>query len=138
MAGMKRLILAAVTSVSLVLPAVAESRVPLQEDKVLDDGLTIVAAVNYLRRNCDTVGLRVLRSWVAAQGLKNRALELGYDRAEIEVYFNDEAQKARVKAQAKAYLEARGVVWDDPASFCTYARTAVAADKGVGRYIYLK
>ena len=74
MAGMKRMILAAVTSVSLVLPAVAESRVPLQEDKVLDDGLTIVAAVNYLRRNCDTVGLRVLRSWGAAQGLKNRAL----------------------------------------------------------------
>lgn len=113
----------------------AQARVPLNEDRVLEDGLLVVAIGDYLRDNCEEIDARFWRSFNFARSLQARAYELGYSDDEIEAYLDDDAEKARVRAKARAYLEARGVVFGQPETFCTVGRAEISAETSVGRFL---
>jgi len=115
--------------------ASAEARVPLQEDKIIDDGLTLVAIGNYLRKKCDDISPRFWKTYNFMTGLQARARDLGYSDAEIEAYLDDRDEKKRVKDRARAYLEARGADFDDPVTFCTVGRAEIAEGTSVGQFL---
>lgn len=135
MRGWRAPLLGAVLALGLAGASGADARVPLGEDAELRDGLTLVAAGNYLRRNCDAVTPRIFRALSYAQKLHNRGRALGYSDAEIEAFLDDEDEKDKVKARAKAYLEARGVDFDEPETFCTVALAEIQDGTGVGWFL---
>jgi hypothetical protein len=125
----------ALTVLASGLPGQAQARIPLQEDRQIDDGLTLVAIGNYLRRNCDEISPKYFKTLGFMRSLQDRARELGYSDEEIEAYLDDEAEKARVKARARAYLVARGVDFDREETFCTVGRAEIATGTSVGRFL---
>ncbi|MBT8409644.1 MAG: DUF5333 domain-containing protein [Alphaproteobacteria bacterium] len=126
------LALVAATSLS------AEARVPLQDDKTIDDGLTLVAIGNYLRKQCDAVTPRYWKTYTFMRSLQARARDLGYSDDEIEDYLEDDTEKDRVKARARAYLVARGADFDAPDTFCTVGRAEIENDTSVGRFLKVR
>ena len=115
--------------------ALAQARVPLPEDRAIEDGLTLVAIGNELRKNCDTVSPKYWKTYNFVRGLHSRARELGYSEAEIEAYLDSDPDKARVDARARAYLTARGVEYGNPDTFCTVARAEIERVTSVGSFL---
>ncbi|MEO0691690.1 MAG: DUF5333 domain-containing protein [Pseudomonadota bacterium] len=115
--------------------ALAQARVPLPEDRAVEDGLTLVAIGNELRKNCDAVSPKYLKTYNFVRGLHSRAKSLGYSEAEIEAYLDSDPDKARVDARARAYLTARGVDYANPETFCTVARAEISAGTSVGSFL---
>ena len=113
----------------------AQARVPLPEDRAIEDGLTLVAIGNELRKNCDAVSPKYLKTYNFVRGLHNRAKSLGYSEAEIEAYLDSDRDKARVDARARAYLIARGVDYGNPDTFCTVARAEIERGTSVGSFL---
>ena len=117
-------------------PGVA--RASLAEDRIIDDGLTLVAIGRYLDKSCADIGPKYLKSYGFARSLQRRARELGYSDAEIEAFLDDDNEKARVKAQARAYLEAQGANFDEPATLCKVGRNEIANQTPVGKFLTIK
>lgn len=115
--------------------ATAQARVPLSQDQFVDDGLMIVAIGDYLRDNCDAIEPRFWRSINFARTLQARARDLGYSDDEIAAYLDNDAEKERVRARARAYLEARGADFSKPETFCTVGRAEISAETSVGRFL---
>lgn len=115
--------------------ALAQARVPLPEDRAIEDGLTLVAIGNELRKNCSAVSPKYLKTYNFVRGLHNRAKSLGYSEAEIEAYLDSDPDKARVDARARAYLTARGVDYGQPETFCTVARAEIQRGTSVGSFL---
>ncbi|MEO1154741.1 MAG: DUF5333 domain-containing protein [Pseudomonadota bacterium] len=115
--------------------ALAQARVPLPEDRAVEDGLTLVAIGNELRKNCEAVSPRYLKTYNFVRGLHSRAKSLGYSESEIEAYLDSDPDKARVDARARAYLVARGVDYDNPETFCTVARAEIERGTSVGSFL---
>ena len=57
--------------------ALAQARVPLPEDRAVEDGLTLVAIGNELRKNCDAVSPKYLKTYNFVRGMHYRAKSLG-------------------------------------------------------------
>ena len=132
---MRRLCAALIGVAVLSSAALADTRVPLSQDRTIEDGLALVAIGNDLRKNCDAVSPKYLKSYNFVRGLHTRAKALGYTDDEIEAYLDSDSDKERVGARARAYLESRGAEYDRPATFCTVARAEVADGTSVGSFI---
>jgi len=120
------------------LAASADDRVPLWEDAELESGLRMIARGGFVKKNCKAVSTRQFRTYGFMYSLVERGRSLGYSDDEMRAYIKDKGQKARVEALAKADLEARGVDFDDPDSFCDLARTEIAADRDFGHYFTIR
>ncbi len=126
---------AAVTFALAATLAQAEARVPLSQDRQLEDGLTLVAIGHELTEACPEISPRYFKSLNFALGLQSRAKKLGYSDAEIEAYLDSAPDKARVEARARAYLEARGADFSQPATLCRVARAEIAQGTSVGGFL---
>lgn len=127
---------AAIIALALVgSTALAQARVSLAEDRKVEDGLTLVAIGNELRKNCDAISPKYLKTYNFVRSLHTRAKSLGYSEAEIEAYLDSDPDKARVDARARAYLEARGVDYGNSETFCTVARAEISAETSVGSFL---
>ncbi len=120
------------TVVLLATTAAADARVALQDSKTIEDGLVIVAIGDALRKNCDTITPRVFRAYGYARKLYNQARALGYSDDEIDAYLDSEADKARVRGKAGAYLAKQGVKKDDPASYCAAGQSEIERNTQIG------
>ena len=114
-----------------------DTRVPLNQDVRLENGLLLVSASNLLRRRCDAVSLRFFKSLSFMRSLQGHARELGYSDDEIDAYLKDKTEKDRVKARARRYLESLGADFDDDATFCEVARQEIATDHGIGPFFWM-
>ena len=114
--------------------AIAEDRLPMNQDPELERGLRLVAQGHFVRKYCDSVSPRVFRAYGLLNSLKSRAEELGYSEEEMEAYVDDPTEKARVEGLAKLDLEAMGAVFGQPDTFCDVAKTQIAAGRGFGWY----
>ncbi|MFY0690944.1 MAG: DUF5333 domain-containing protein [Paracoccaceae bacterium] len=110
----------------------ASARVPLQDDPTIENGLVIVAIGDAIRDNCGAISPKFFRAYRFARRLYNRARKLGYDHDEIEAYLDSNPDKARVKGKARAYLETRGVVADDPETYCTAGLAEIESKSQIG------
>lgn len=129
-------IILSLAMLSLAASAVAaEARTRLQDDQVIEDGLRVVAIGKMLQRNCEAISPRRLKALSFALSLQRRARKMGYSDAEIDAYLDSEADKARIKAGARRYLEARGVEFENPSSFCTVGRGEIQNATNVGQFL---
>ena len=137
---MRHLLGACIAATALLsAPVVADERVRLQDDRVIDNGLTLVAAGGYIRRNCrDEISQRKIKAFNFMLGLKNRANELGYSDDEIRAYLDNPEEKERVEGQARRYLAYYGADFEDKQTICEAAKIEIAAERGVGRYFQLR
>ena len=102
--------LAAMTlSLSLALGATtALARTPLQDDATIENGLVMVAVGKMMRDECADISPRYIQAFSFAKSLESRAKKLGYTSDEIDAYLKSRDDKDRVKAKARAWIDARG------------------------------
>ncbi len=115
--------------------AQAERWQPLRQDVEINSGLTVIAVGDYVVDNCPDIRERRLTAFNYAMGLANRARDLGFSRSEIEAFVDDETEKARVRAQAQAWIAQQGASVEDPASLCQLARDEISAGSTIGRLL---
>jgi Family of unknown function (DUF5333) len=119
---------------ALASPAAAEEpqKVPLPQEAHINEQLVAAAAGDMLRKTCPSLSARMVVVWFALQDLEDYARAQGYTEEEVTVFLKDKDQKARVKAEAEAYLAAAGVVAGDEESYCAAGRAEIAAGTLVG------
>lgn len=112
----------------------AEVNEALRNNADIYNGLYFAALVYEIGRRCDELrGPNRLARTTYFLGLYNQARRLGFSRAQIEGFVEDEAERARVDALVRNYVESRGARMDDPASICALGRAEMAAGTAVGR-----
>lgn len=67
--------------------------------------------------------------------LYNRARAMGYSRAQIEAFVEDDAEQARMRAQVEGHLRSAGVDPASEAEICAYARDQIAERTALGRQL---
>lgn len=129
------------TLLGLVLMAAAsqaEALPPLAKNVYINDRLRAAQIADIIRHRCDSLGGRVFYALSEANKLKRYALELGYTREQIEDFVTSSREKARVKAEAKAYMDANGVIRGDAESYCRLGRTEIDRATLAGSLLYRK
>lgn len=133
------LIAAAVTAL-MALPAAAsdaEAAAPaakpsLRDVQEIEDPLFAVAVAKEVSDYCDSIAPRYFRGLVELRRLRARANDLGYSDAEIRVYIESDAEKARMRAKGEKLLAQNGVNYGEPESFCAYGRAEIEKNSAIG------
>ena len=115
-------------------PAVA-SPVPLEQEAHINDELRAAAAGDILRHTCPSLSARVFVFLGRVNDLQNYALSKGYSQPEVKAFLDDDAQKARVKAEAQAYLAKAGAKPGDIESYCKVGRDEIAKKTPMGQML---
>jgi Family of unknown function (DUF5333) len=69
------------------------------------------------------------------EDLKRYATNKGYSREEVEAFIKNPEQKARIKAEAAAYLAKAGAVEGDAESYCRVGRDEIAKGSLIGELL---
>ena len=120
--------LIATLATTLAIGALPAAAKPHLRDTGIDDKLMYVGIANELRKECGSIGARMIKAYGYLEGLKSEARGMGYSDAEIEAYVTSDAEKKRMKSKATAWLQERGVNPGDNAGFCAYGQGEI--DKG--------
>jgi hypothetical protein len=129
--AMKKLMIFALT-LGLATPAVALP--PLSENTYINDRLIQARVADRIRKECGSIAARFAYAYSQARALKQYALDQGYSEAEIEAFLDSDAEKARVKGAAEAYLSANGATNEE--GFCALGRAEIANGTIAGSLIY--
>ena len=118
--------------VALLLATPTHAQTPLKDVAHVRDGIIHVGMAYEISEKCGTISARLFRGLGFLQSRKNHARELGYWDADIDAYVNDDAEKDRLEAIARATLADLGVVEGDEATYCSVGRAQIAANTRVG------
>ena len=105
----------------------------LADESDINSRLAVVATADMIRKGCGSIDARMVRAFSFLRDIGARAEDLGYSRAEIEAYVEDDAAKAVVEAGARAYLEGMGGM--EEAALCETGRAEIAAGSAIGRLL---
>ncbi len=103
---------------AMAAPVAAAELPPLRQNEHINDRLLVAAIGDQIRRNCPRISARRWVVRMEALKLLNHALRLGYDRATIEAYLEDEDARGWMAGRRDAWLAANGAVAGDAESFC--------------------
>ena len=130
----KRYITAAL--VFLIAPAaIAAAKVPLPEEKHINQSLMAGVVGDEIRKNCPTISPRYFTVWRKLEALKQYAIRQGYEREEVKAFLKDPKEKARVKKMAADYMAARGVKPGDAESYCRLGEEEIAKKSLIGQLL---
>lgn len=132
---MSRLALVLAFSLVAALPAQAEDWDRLRNDPAISEGLVVFAIARHIKNRCPDISARRLRAIGYINGLVGDAMDLGYSRAEIREFVNNEAEQDRVRAIADERLAARGASPTMMAGYCTVGYEEIAAGSAIGRLL---
>lgn len=132
-----RLLVPAIVLAAALAPA-ADAREPLANEGHVNSQLVSARVADRIRRECPSMAANMVRAFAAAQGLKAYAQRAGYSDAEIDAFLHDEAQRARIYAEAETYMAARGVRKGDVQSYCNLGQAEIAAGTLAGSLIRRK
>ncbi|MFD0978527.1 DUF5333 domain-containing protein [Tropicimonas aquimaris] len=110
----------------------AETNRALRENARIDRALTDLTAAYGISLHCPSVSARYGRGYELIRQLERHAVSLGYPREEVHQYVKEKAERERVKAQARAYVRAKGGVESDPDSVCRVAEREIAEKSQIG------
>jgi hypothetical protein len=113
----------------------ADAWQPLREDPVIHEGLTAFSVGRTIHLRCPTISGRMLRTMSFLESLVDRAESLGFTRAEIRAYIDNDADQRRYREIASAYFAERGADPGDPESVCRVGRDEIAAGSAIGRLL---
>ncbi|WP_299814211.1 DUF5333 domain-containing protein [uncultured Jannaschia sp.] len=119
--------------VALVFAAPAAAG--LGEERGITEGLINVGIAYEISEVCPTIGARRVRGLRYLLALRGAASDLGYSRAEIEAFIDDDAEKDRLEAIARDRLAGLGAARGDVAAHCAVGRSEVDRDTQVGRLL---
>lgn len=124
----------ALLALVVALPALA-TPVPLPQEKHINDELRAGFAGDILRNVCPSISARMFVVMGRLYDLKSYAEAQGYSRDDWNAFRSDPAQKARLKAEAEAYLEKAGAKPGDVESYCQVGRDEIAKGTALGTLI---
>lgn len=125
-------IAAGLAMLALGLAATAQDAVPMAQNVHINDELRAGFAGDTLRKTCPTISARMLVVMDRLWGLKGYAEGQGYTEADYDAFRKDPAQRARLKAEAAAYLAKAGAKPGDVASYCRVGRDEIAKGTALG------
>ena len=101
----------------------------------INDELRAGFAGDILRTACPSISARMLVVMGRLYDLKSYAESQGYISGDYDAFRKDPVQKARIKAEAEAYLAKAGAKTGDAASFCAVGRAEIAKGTAVGQLL---
>lgn len=127
---MKRLV-----ALALILAGPAFAQVPLNQEAHINDSLRAARIGDVIRKTCPTISARMIVVYTKAKELERYALDQGYTEEAVEAFLEDKTERARLKAEAAAYLKAAGAVAGDPESYCKVGRDEIAKGSLIGQLL---
>lgn len=115
-----------------LLPAMVSAQVPLSEESHINESLVAVAVGDAIRKICPTISARMVTVYFKAKDLENYARKAGYQEDEVKAFLKDKTEKARIRALAKDYMSANGVVEGDVGSYCALGKAEISKDSLIG------
>lgn len=116
-----------------LLPVAAAAEVPpLGQVPRITEGIVAAGIAQEIADRCGPIETRRLAGISFLLGLQSHARSLGFSRAEIDAYVDDDAEKDRLEAIARERLAAMGAVPGDEASHCAVGGAEMAAGTQVG------
>ena len=112
----------------------AEVNNALRSHEGISRGLLNAQILALITRECDSLEPppRLIRN-AYFLGLYNQARRLGFSRAQIEAFVEDEAEQARVEQEARSYIRSTGADPDNAQSVCALGRAEMRARTEIGR-----
>lgn len=139
---MNRYLLPAALSLGLAAGAAAQAttqaevNAALRADPQIWTSFVAMAAAREIRDRCPTIDSRDFRARAHVLSLYNRARGMGYSRAQIMAFIDDEGEKARLRAETIAWFGRNGVQVSDGAdAFCALGQAQIAQGTQTGSYL---
>jgi hypothetical protein len=114
----------------------AEVNDTLRNTPAIYNGLFTAALIKHVVDTCPAVSppgrLTRVNYFLS---LYNRARALGFSRAQIEAFVEDEAERARLRGIVLSHLRRAGVDPESEAEVCAFARTQIAERTALGRQL---
>ena len=108
----------------------------LRNDDRLHNGLLVITIGRHIETTCPSIDRRDLAANAFLLGLATHAMGLGYSRAEVTAYVEDDVEQARYIGLARQYFAQRGVTDDaDVEGACRVGRDEIAAGSAIGRLL---
>jgi hypothetical protein len=108
----------------------------LRNDERVHNGLLMIAIGRHIELTCPTIERRTIAAGAFLLGLANHAMSLGYSRAEVTDYVEDDTEQERMIAIARQYFAQRGVTsLEDVEGACRVGRDEIAAGTQIGRLL---
>lgn len=124
--------LAPLTLAALLLALPAYALEPINKEAHINNTLLQGFIGDQIADNCPTIEARTLRALGELNKLKNYALDKGYSASEIRSFVKDKTEKARGKAEATAWLKAKGAVPGKPEAYCAVGEAEIANGSLIG------
>lgn len=98
----------------------------------ITEGVITIGMAYEITEQCSSISPRYLRANSFINELKAHARSLGFTRAQIEAYIDNDAEEARLEAIARQRLAALGVDDSRPETYCTVGRAEIAKGSAIG------
>jgi hypothetical protein len=105
------------------------------EVNFITEGLINTAIAYEIDQKCDSLDGRIVAGVNFLWSLKAHASELGFSDDEIKAYIDNEAEKDRLEAIARARLRDMGAVEGDWETYCAVGRSEMSAGSQIGRLL---
>lgn len=136
---MKRAVTHPLKQLAMIAAVIAWPHATFAQGLAQDDYVTqkLVAAQvgDILRNQCPDASARMMIVLSEMLALERHAKENGHDDAAINAFLKDRSEKDRIRALADQYLLDAGAVAGDGQSYCTVARSEVAAQTMAGQLL---
>lgn len=116
----------------MLLASPAMARDPINTEKHINSVLLQGFIADQIADNCPTITGRRIRALNELIKLRDYALSKGYSRAEVKAFVENKAEKARGKAEAAAWLKAKGAVAGKPQAYCAVGEAEIARKSLIG------
>ncbi|MEZ5754733.1 MAG: DUF5333 domain-containing protein [Paracoccaceae bacterium] len=117
---------------ALLIAAPAVALEPINTEKHINNVLLQGFIGDAIADNCPTMEPRKLRALGELNKLRVYALDKGYTTSEVRAFVTSDTEKARGKAEAAAWLKAKGAEPGKPEAYCRIGKEEIAKDSLIG------
>ena len=135
---LKRLIAAGLIAVLPLAASAATGLPPLAQERYINDRLIAARIADRIRKECPTLGARMIYAFQQARALERYALDKGYSKAEVEAFLDSKPDRQRIYATAEDYLARNGATPGDPDSYCRVGRAEMDRRSVAGSLLVAK
>ena len=127
----------ALTIAFALIAAPALALEPINTESHINQTLLQGFIADAIDDNCDTISARKLRALSELLSLRDYALDKGYDRDVVTAFVKSDTEKARRKADAAAWLKAKGAAPDQAEVYCAIGEDEIAKGSLIGQLLRL-
>lgn len=107
----------------------------LRDDPEIHSGLTVISVGRHIQNVCDDIRPRLVRAWAFAEGLVDRAADIGVARRDVDAFIDDRTEQERYRAIMRDWFAAQGVDAADREAVCRVGRAEMSAGSQIGRLL---